>query len=511
MENNYNDKELDRWLREKAGAQDATPADDGWDSPSDSVWTGVRRGLDRRKKRRSWFLLLGIGLLLGLAGSGIVYWIQRAETAAPSAIASETTTLPAQSGASLTTVPKTDIKVETSTNHTAINTNSLPPAGTTTTQHPAGSPARSVRSTSETASTSAINPRAISDHLPEEKIHPTSTAQTADAPSSDALGTDLTNPGVVPSPHEAIAAPTTEPGAIPAVASFEKTAPIPPLSALAIPGLHWDRATPFNVIETKPLRSSQTHWYAGAQSGLFFTSRKLKNAGIQAPNGQESGAWTWQQGLQVGFKLNRHWAIETGLQRSSIRLQAERQVQFQYRTDRERFNPDRFIYQNSSDQQVQTSFGEVEMRMDLSREPSRPIANDALLKLNLYTDEQVHYLRVPLLLRWSSGTGQLQWSLSSGLGISFENGYDLSLTAARSDRPGVRDISARAKRQVNGLAPITLDAQFSAGVQLRFAPKWSARLAPEFRYGLSSMYRNGPFQSLAISGGLQFGIFYDFK
>ncbi len=502
---NYNDKELDRWLRQNANNQDLPPAADGWDSPPEALWTNLRAGLDQRKKRRRWFVMFGFGLLLILSGSGLGYWFRTSDHAAQTPVAIEMHAGQQQTNSKTTDSPQPNKTTDNTTHkHPTVNTNTPTPAGQQASKHPAGNPVHANPQAPQNSNTFQATQTVSEDRMDTPGFEPRHIKQTAqNAPLSD-------------TPVKVQTLPETEkiPGLdaeINQTSNFKQLLTLSQLAILPPAAINFNRSTPrLKTVEIKPVRAPQTSWYAGAFSGVFFTNRKLKNADGLKPNGQESGAQTWQQGLQIGLKLNRHWAIETGVQRTSIRLQAEREVQFQYLTDRERFNPNRFIYQNTSDQNIQTSFGEVEMRMDISREPNRPISDQAFVKLNLHTDEQVHYLRLPVIVRWSSDTGPWKWSLSGGAGFSFENGYELRMTAARTNRPGVRDISARAKSRANGLAPMYVDVQVGAGIQYRFAPKWSVQLAPEFRYGIRSMYRNGPFQSLAISTGLQFGLVYGF-
>lgn len=247
--------------------------------------------------------------------------------------------------------------------------------------------------------------------------------------------------------------------------------------------------------------------YAAAATGVFLTSRVLKKAGKTIPNGRETGAWTWQQCLSAGWAFHPNWALETGLQRTAVHLQAERLLRFRYRVNNEKFDGQRFLYQNSANDVMETSFGAVEMRMEVGREPSRPIDDLAVFRIVLHTDEQVNYWRIPLALRWSYTTrSPWQWSLAAGLGLNFEAGYDLQLTAARTNRLGIRDIRARRLGSGAGLAPFMADLQLGGQLAYRLSPRCSAMLTPEFRYGLSSMYRQGPFRSLAVSGGVQAGV-----
>lgn len=94
----------------------------------------------------------------------------------------------------------------------------------------------------------------------------------------------------------------------------------------------------------------------------------------------------------------------------------------------------------------------------------------------------------------------------AGLGFNIEAGYDLQLTAARTNRLGIRDIRARRLGSGTGLAPFMADFQLGGQLAYRLSPRCSVMLTPEFRYGLSSMYKQGPFRSLAVSGGVQTGV-----
>ena len=119
----------------------------------------------------------------------------------------------------------------------------------------------------------------------------------------------------------------------------------------------------------------------------------------------------------------------------------------------------------------------------------------------------MYYWGIPLSLRSRSATtGPWQWSLAAGPGYNFTAGYDLQLTAARTNRPGVRDIRARVLGRASGLAPFMADVQFGGQVGYRISPRCSLLLTPEFRYGLSPMYRQGSFRSQAVSGGVHVGV-----
>jgi hypothetical protein len=463
-----NDNALDRWLRDNAGDHREPPAPDGWDTPREAVWTRLRSSLDRRKRRRR-AAFLWLVLLAGLFGGATALWYQKVGKFIP---ASEKHARIAARAETLAGHPATPSRPEHKNNGKQTLPAVLSPGpaiNTKTVAVPATSVVEDV-------------PETVSSPPPTERPIDIDTAPLQTAPAA----ADCT---LTPAPA-VLASPPVE------------------LVPLPLAELQWQQKPELPAAGIRP-RREKNRLYAGPVEGAFFTSRVLQAPDGNAPNGRESGAWTLQYGAAAGLRLGRHWSVESGLQWSAVRLQAQRTVDFRYRTDREQYNAQRFVYQNSDDQSVQTSFGEVDMRMDIEREPNRPILDQALVRLTLLTDEQVRYVRLPLLLRRQQGAGRWQWSLAAGLGFNFESGYDLRLTAARTNRLGVRRISARLQQQrAEGLAPFYLDAQFGLGLQYRLAPQWRLRLAPEFRYGLGSMYQNGPFRSLALSGGVQVGMLW---
>lgn len=518
--NSFNDNELDRWLRQSAGQGPEQPAPDGWDTPPEDVWEQLRAGLDQRRKRRRLFWAAWFFAVIGLAG---IAWYAgstaftpsrpqpfraeenipqikdspntpssfgenkklqhhfkdaKIETGRPSLTISEGVENDVLAAQKEITPPVINGRDRLSGVLGVLSDNSGPAAGAKAYVAPAPGP--------------DIAPmKSLPTPFPDER--PASTVMSAPG-HSRISGTGMSNAQTA---RTAVGAPVplpVAPAPLPGKPAYAPFLNLPPVSALIRP------------------QKDHPSVYSGLATGVFFTTRKLKHTGTDAPNGQESGGWIWQQGLSLGWKFHRRWAIESGLQRTAIHLQAERQLQFRYRLHQEQFDQQRFLYQNTANDVMETSFGAVEMRMDVGREPSRPINDLAVFRVVLRTDEQARYWRVPLTLRWSpAARGPWQWNLAGGIGLNFSDGYELRMAAARANRPGIRGISARLSGNANGLAPMTTDLQFGGQLAYRLSRRCALSLSPEFRYGLSPMYRSGPFRSLAVSGGVQAGLFLYFK
>lgn len=508
--NSFNDNELDRWLRQNAGSGHEAPAPDGWDTPPETVWEQLRAGLDERRKRRRLLWAVWSVVFIGLAGGA---WYAgssafmptrsqpfRAEKKDNEVSSGSTAFMPARSQlfrAEKTVSPSNDASNLTFSYEQKANPQNVS-AGAK------NEPRLSLPASSEGAQNNrlsvkneiyrpAINgldqgPRALG-------VLPDNSGTAAGAM---AYVTPAPNPDIAPAPSLPTRSPEDNPVPLPVVPT-----PLPGKTAGA-PALNLFPASPL----VRP-QKNRIKLYTGLSTGVFFTTRKLKPSGASVPNGQENGAWAWQQGLTFGWKFHRHWAIETGLQRAAIHLRADRALRFRYRLNQEQFDRQRFLYSNTANDVMETSFGAVEMRMDVGREPSRPVDDLAVFRVTLRTDEQARYWRVPLALRWSPASrGPWQWSLSGGIGFNFSAGYEINLAAARANRPGIRGIQARLLGRADGLAPVMTEVQFGGQVGYRLSRRCTLSLTPEFRHSLSPMYRGAAFRSLAVSAGAQAGLIW---
>ncbi|TNE58130.1 MAG: hypothetical protein EP344_10365 [Bacteroidetes bacterium] len=512
-----NDNELDQWLRTNAGHQDTPPATDGWDTPSEAVWSGLRNGLDQRKKRRRILIFWSV-LILALIGGGLWHWSAR-DVEQPTAVVAN------QQHSTVNTLnnafPKATFKSP------GENKQATKQETTHITDRQIQSPAsdtRQVNTTTHRSPTPPASQTVTTDFIPTQPApkNRQTVSQVAagpDLPATQQIYGMNGYPAPAQLPVSTVPATLITPdishrqvrslqGLLAAFPPTFSTEPARTVAALPRAEATRKEVPPQVAASNSIPKDHGVNVYTGLHLGSYFTSRTLRNEQGTKPNGSEAGAWTWQQGIDLGLQLNKHWSLETGLQLSRIRLQAERTINFRYRTNQEQFNAQDFVYRNSDQQTIETSFGEVEMRMDIGREPSRPITDQAVVQLTLRTDEQVRYLRLPALVEWHFTRGPWQLGVRGGIGVNFENGYSLGLTAARSDRLGVRNIQARIQKRAAGLASVVIDAQFGAAVRYKLAPNWSLQLAPELYYGLNSMYQNGPFESIPITGGLQVGLTY---
>lgn len=457
----------DDWLRDHADSTDGRPAPDGWDTPSEQVWMRVRTGLQRRKRRRR-FVFWGLACAIFTLGC-LAFW-QTGKPAAPPAAGPGPRTAPVAPAA--TTAPR-------------------PPAnGPESLEKSAAAPF--FLSKKPTAGAEKSLPFPVQKNNAASLVARPAAAETSPAPNPLAAGTAVNL-------NSGFAVETPAWSTLPLRRHFVQSI----LSDSVRSSLH-------TALSDLPAgkRKSRAFFQIGLTGGLFFTTRTLRGDPGGRPNGRESGAWTSQCGLTASRALGRHWRLETGLQWTAVRLRAERRGVVRFRSDQERYDPNRDVYETSTRQEVQTSFGSVDMRVDIGRQAGQIIHNQEAIRLSLQTDERVNYLRLPLTLRFADGSGRWQWSAQTGLGLNLRSGYDLTVTAARADRMAIRTVSARAERRAAGLAPALIDAQIGLRLAYRFAPRWSVAAAPEFRHGLGSMTRQPAFRAYPVSVGLQLGAYW---
>lgn len=482
---------LDHWLREHADGSQMLPSADGWDQPSEQVWTAVQAGLRRRKRRRLvFFWWLSLGAVLGggaVAGSMGRYWKGGFEAKAIGSSAENQTGFEASH---------------------SLNRGASPEVNPTPNPSPEGevhAPAGSKLSSFHKTIYFQQQPKghALSEGklpaLSGEGLGVGSTPGQGFPSSGTAI---LNNPAVLRpvsiTPETKLSVNISTPENLPvAIASRiePSAARVSPESSVA-PTL-----LPFSL----PLKNTPSFWTFGASGGYFFTTRTLRAPTGDRPNGTEHGAWTWQGGFFVRRNLHRYWSLESGLQWTAIGLQAERSGRVRFRSNQERYDPSRDVYQTTARQQMETSFGAVDLRFDISRRAGQAIDDQEIIRLSLNTDEQVRYLRMPLALRYTNGRGRWHWGAQFGGGLSWRTGYALYLKAGSSDRLAIVDVQARAERRAAGLAPLVGDVHLAFDLDYQLTPRIAFHLAPEIRHGFTSLYRNGPFASYPLTTGLQAG------
>lgn len=424
---------LDQWLRRHAD-QPAADAP-GWDTPSEAVWTRIAAARARRKRRRMfWWWLTGIGVVL----AGLILWSSRGNRpAAPDqgqqARWEAAATEPPESRTSAQAIP---------------------------------SPETAAPATEHFSSRADIYFPKKTNSTPEQA---TVRQLLATSPVDD------------PKPGEA-------PGAAPI--DLAGTKDVPRFAALPVSLQPVAQPVPQAIRFTRPAGQSprRSQWYGGFFLHRAYTDRTVRGAAL--PNGQEQGAWSSRFGGLVGLSLNRHWALESGLEWYAMHLHARRRAQFRFRGDQERFNAQRQLFESSATQSLPTSLGQVEFRMDIGRDPNQTIANQTIINVAFQTSETARYLRLPLALRYQAGRGRWRWSAAGGLGASLRVGHDLTVEAVRADRNAIRAVRVAKQRLGGDWARLGADMQLGLGLEYRATPAWALRLAPEFRRGLTSAGQN---------------------
>ena len=188
-------------------------------------------------------------------------------------------------------------------------------------------------------------------------------------------------------------------------------------------------------------------------------------------------------------------------------IRATRESLLTFKTNEERFDPLHQVYTGTVKQELQTSFGEVEMRYDINRIAGQPVLDQAEVKVDFETDERIHYLRVPLTLDYRRQIGRkLVWSAQAGTAVNILTGYRFVVAQSNTPLPAIRSIDARNLNQARGLTNVLVDAQIGLSGKLNLNPHWQLLLRLEGRHGLQSMYQNAGFKSYPVAIGLNLGL-----
>lgn len=467
-------------LRQQA---DATTTGNGWeeaDMPSPRVWAAVQEANKRRKKRRAVWMFLGLtgGLLCA-----VVWWYGVPGTS-PKTVATAHKEAIGKSIAQEQVLNSQNIQLSEN------QKSSLPFEQQVQRQVPPSANAE------------------LSTQNQKKPLLPASDFESGQhlsglKPASEALAV-LHNPDMPGEGNTVLPMLTTPMDQVPLLRSLQNPR-YPTLFKNALTAPDLTLSVPKKV-QVKDKFQKQVQ--LTLQTGLFLTALQLKaGSNGQLPNGRERAALSWQQGLGVGLLLNPHWALETGLQFCTHHISATRQSSLIFKTNEERFDPLNQVYTGTVKQELQTSFGEVEMRYDINRIAGQPVVDQTEVKVAIETDERVHYLRVPVALHYRRHFGRaLTCGLQTGTGINLLTGYRFQVAQSNTQLPEFRSINARNLTQARGLTQVLMDAQVGLSGQLALTPQWQLLLQVEARHGLQSMYQNAGFKSYPVAIGLQLGL-----
>lgn len=227
---------------------------------------------------------------------------------------------------------------------------------------------------------------------------------------------------------------------------------------------------------------SRSGWYAGIAVTPHLIVEKqqtVRRPGLRPrfANHQDKPKPSADFALRVGKKLNKRWALESGVGFQQVSRTAVHQPGFRY-------NEGQIIQgsgaeSRSFDYDLNTYGGSaaVSLRTEVSGS-SAPAETDRVAAL-IQSNEEIQILRVPLLLTGRFGKNRLQAMVRAGLVGSYLLKNELQITTSQIENPRLRfRVGDEYTVQLDHPKKLILGYQLSMGGELRLNKNLSVAFAP---------------------------------
>ncbi|MBL7827884.1 MAG: hypothetical protein JNJ57_14740 [Saprospiraceae bacterium] len=255
----------------------------------------------------------------------------------------------------------------------------------------------------------------------------------------------------------------------------------------------------------KPFKT-RTGWYLG----LAFTPNLIveKQQTIRRPglrprftNHQERPQPSVDLSLRIGKKLNRRFAIETGIGYQQLSKTATHNPKFEYREGHLMQGGN--MGERSFEYDLNTYGGsaEVSLRTEVAG-MSAPGENDRV-GATIQSTESIQLIKVPLSVVGRFGQSRLQAVVRGGLVGNFITKNEFEITASQIDNPRLRfRVGDAYKVQFNNPNRFVLGYQLAGGVEFHLNKKLSIAAMP----ALSGDFARTDAQGSKLPGHTTFGV-----
>jgi len=162
-----------------------------------------------------------------------------------------------------------------------------------------------------------------------------------------------------------------------------------------------------------------------------------KNGRYRFSNQTERTTVTHQAGLQIGRKLGRHFALESGLNYQYTNRYAVHRPQIEYRESR-LIPGSGGTESRSFDYDLNTYGGSAVVSLNMEVRGTQIPAATERVRMSIQTREQTQVLHIPLMGVFRSGKGRLQATLKAGLSASYLIDNQLNIESFGLENPRLR-------------------------------------------------------------------------
>lgn len=217
----------------------------------------------------------------------------------------------------------------------------------------------------------------------------------------------------------------------------------------------------------------------------------------------------WQTGIGIEAGIGRRWSLLTGLHYSQHRLQTDYALAVPFTHIGEYMHNDG-NYDNQYQHSLPSSLGDYSLQLLLSRESTATIDEGEIIRLDLNVRQNIQQLGLPLGIRYA--LGQKRWQTGISAGVVARH----TLSAAAEDEPLlVSHHGAIHQRQTtvgnpstSDMRAFTLDASLGLDFRYRLMPQLGISIGANWQKAFTPVYKDENVQSYLQSFGIHAGLHF---
>lgn len=244
---------------------------------------------------------------------------------------------------------------------------------------------------------------------------------------------------------------------------------------------------------------------AHAYAGAALTGNRL--AGEKpAIIARQKALLGWQTGIGMEAVFNRHWSLETGLRYGTHRIETDYALAVPYTHNGETQHDDG-NFDNQYHHSLPSGLGNYPLQMVLTRESTATVEEGEVMRLDLHIKQRIQQLSLPLHLRYGFGKHRWQAGIRAGLVANH------TLAVASEDHPALishhgaihQRHTSVGNPSISDLQKFSFDSSLGLDLRYQLTHRLGLSLAGSWQRAFTPVYDGAAVQSYLHSLGLNAG------
>ena len=208
-------------------------------------------------------------------------------------------------------------------------------------------------------------------------------------------------------------------------------------------------------------------------------------------SGREKAAFSYTAAVKVGYDLNKHWTIFSGVNYSSYAQKITPSVVHPEQAD-----------DGSMQYTLCTSAGDA----SLPNVSGHNLVSKDSLSLRSFSTESLRFISVPVTLQYNFAVKKISFHVYAGVSFDYLIGQTLEVEVP--NRGGSEQLCTITS--LDGIHRVNMGFHMGLGAQYQFSKHYSLLFDPSFRGSLTPINYNTEVKSYPYAYGLSLGLVYHF-